>query len=173
MAINIGFCIMSALILGWFVSSSVVRFGFLRSFSSYEKKWEEIFSSKFVNVWGAVMLLCGCLLAVGMLPLATLTPLHYLGFLSPLYLIVISFTPDWGTSKAQYIIRTFFTILCFFGGLVWLTAAMKAYFLTVLVFMFSASFALFTRTGQTSFIFWLEVFMYLTIYLVVIIPLMI
>lgn len=167
------FSIISTLLLFGFIIWGVMRFGLLGSYSHYARKWGEAVPLNSTNIWTIVTLVAAFLLAPAMIELGTASLWQFLGFLVPVYLIIVSLTPEWETKRTQYIVHCIGALVCAIGAFFWLTVIMDALFVFTLVLVFVATLALLTGTEKTSAIFWAEMVMFISVYLVVLLSLFI
>lgn len=102
-----------------------------------------------------------------MLELAAGSLLQFLGFLTPVYLIIVSLTPNWNEGGKVFAIHAIFAILCMIGSLVWSIAIMHAVKAVAIIGIFYLTIALLTGTYKTSAVFWIEMWLFVSTYLIV------
>lgn len=158
------FTLISTLALFSFIGAGVVRFGLLPSYSAYSSKWGQAVPMNNMNLWSVVTFVAAFLLCPALLELGAASMWQFLGFLTPVYLITVSLTPEWQTKLDQYKVHMIAAVLCATGGLGWLIFVMHALKVLGCVFAFIMTMALFSGTAKTSAIFWLEMFMFLSVY---------
>lgn len=161
------FALLSAILLFGFIGAGVIRFGLLRSYSGYSSKWGAAVPMNNMNLWTIVTLVAAFLLCPALLELGIGSMWQFLGFLTPVYLIIVSLTPEWETNRTQRIIHVLFAVLCLIGGLGWLVFVMHAAKWLGGVAVFVATMALASGTAKESAVFWTEMVMFLSVYLVV------
>lgn len=161
------FTIASTIILFSFIGIGVSKFGILESYSGYAPKWDKAVPIKNMNLWSIVTLVAAFLICPVMLELATGSVWQFLGFLTPVYLVVVALTPKFSTDRKQFIIHLVASILCFIGGLCWVLFIMKSVMIFIISLIFILALSLFTDTFRKSVIFWLEMVMFLSVYLTV------
>ena len=161
------FSIISAMLLFGFIILGVLRFGLLDSYSAYSSRWEKAVPMNNMNLWSIVTFVAAFLLTPGLVELGALSAWQFLGFLTPLYLIIVSLTPKWATDERQRKIHTVFAALCALGAFTWLVLTVKniTAFIVMLVFILALGFL--SGTMKSSLIFWLEMLMFLSVYAVV------
>ena len=161
------FSAISAILLFGFIITGVVCFGLQPSYSAYSSLWGKAVPMNNMNLWSVITLVAAFLLCPPLLELGVGSLWQFLGFLTPVYLIVVSLTPEWEINKTQHIIHMLFAILCVLGGLGWLVFIMHAYKALAIAMAFTAAMALFSGTARTSAVFWGEMLMFLSVYLTV------
>lgn len=161
------FAIFSAFILFSFISIGVIKFGLQNSYSAYSAKWGNAVPINNMNLWSIVTFVAAFLLCPAMLELATGSLLQFLGFLTPVYLIIVSLTPNWNEGGKVFAIHAIFAILCMVGSLIWSIAIMHAAKVVAIIGIFYLTIALLTGTYKTSAVFWLEMWLFVSTYLIV------
>jgi len=161
------FALISTLALFSFIGAGVVRFGLLRSYSSYSSKWGQAVPMNNMNLWSVVTFVAAFLLCPALLELGAASMWQFLGFLTPVYLITVSLTPEWETNRGQFIVHMIAALLCAFGGLGWLTFVMHASKVMACTLAFVVTMALFSGTARTCPVFWAELFALLSVYITV------
>ena len=158
------FALMSILALFSFIGAGVVRFGLLPSYSSYSSKWGKAVPMNNMNLWSMVTFVAAFLLCPALLELGAASMWQFLGFLTPVYLITVSLTPEWETDRRQYIVHMIAAALCAVGGLGWLVIVMRSLKVLACVMAFIATMALFSGTAKSCWLFWAEMFMFVSVY---------
>lgn len=158
------FVLMSTLALFSFIGAGVVRFGLLPSYSSYSSKWGKAVPMNNMNLWSMVTFVAAFLLCPALLELGAASMWQFLGFLTPVYLITVSLTPGWETDRKQYVVHMIAATLCAAGGLGWLVIVMHSLKVLACVMAFVATMALFSGTAKSCWLFWAEMFMFVSVY---------
>lgn len=161
------FSVTSALLLFGVICWGVMRFGLLPSYSDYSKRWAKAVPMNNMNLWSVVTAVAALLLTPGLLELGVLSSWQFLGFLTPVYLICVALTPEWKTNPVQRKFHFLFAGLCAIAGLAWLLLVMHAYWVFGIVFIFFVTMAMLTGTIRTSWVFWAEMIMFMSVYLVI------
>ena len=161
------FTILTTVILFSFISSGVIRFGLQNSYSAYSIKWGEAVPMNNMNIWSVVTFVAAFLLCPVMLELATGSIWQFLGFLTPVYLMIVSLTPDWYTSQKIFRVHAISALLCMGGSLTWMIAIMHAIKVVAVIAIFYMTIALLTGTWKTSYIFWIEMWLFVSTYVTV------
>lgn len=161
------FAILSAIMLFSFISIGVIKFGLQNSYSGYSIKWGNAVPLNNMNLWSIVTIVAAFLLCPVMLELAAGSLLQFLGFLTPVYLIIVSLTPNWYEGGKVFAIHTIFAILCMIGSLVWSIAIMHAVKVVAIIGIFYLTIALLTGTYKASAVFWIEMWLFVSTYLIV------
>lgn len=165
------FAILSAVILFSFISSGVIKFGLQNSYSGYSMKWGAKSPINNMNIWSVVTIVAAFLLCPVMLELAAGSIWQFLGFLTPIYLIVVSLTPDWYTGKGVFLVHAIAALLCMGGSLAWMVLVMHALKVVAVIGIFYLTIALLTGTMKTSMVFWLEMWLFVSVYVTVLLAL--
>lgn len=166
----IGFTIISFLLFAGFIALSAVLFGGIpASYSAFSARWAEEIPVKNVNVWSIVTALVAFLMLPPMIEAGVGNEAQALGFFAPLYLIVVSLTPGWETDPRQR--RTHFigTALCAVAALCWLFFVRHALVVFFIVTAACLAAAYFTKTLNSSKVFWGEMILFLSTYLALIV----
>ena len=166
------FALISTLALFSFIGAGVIRFGLLRSYSSYSSKWGEAVPMNNMNLWSIVTFVAAFMLCPALLELGAASLWQFLGFLVPVYLITVSLTPDWKTNRGQFIVHVIAAALCALGGLGWLIFVMHALKVIACSFAFVMTMALFSGSARTCPVFWAEMFMFLSVYTTVLLAIL-
>lgn len=166
------FALISTLALFSFIGAGVARFGLLPSYSSYSSKWGAAVPMNNMNLWSVVTFVAAFLLCPVLLELGVASVWQFLGFLTPVYLITVSLTPEWETNKGQYVAHMIAAVLCSVGGLGWLVFVMHAFKVLACTFAFVMTMALFSGTAKPCWLFWVELFMFLSVYVTVLLTIL-
>lgn len=156
---------LSALLLLGFIIIGVNKFGLLSSYSAYSEKWETAVPIDNANLWSIVTFAAAALLMPVMIQLASVSVLQFLGFLTPLYLIGVALTPEWYKDKKSHIFHSIFAFLSAFGGIYWCMFIMHGLYIFIAIIVVVIISALITKTLKSCGVFWLELIMFLTVYL--------
>lgn len=159
------FATVSAALLFTFIGAGVIRFGLLDSYSAYASKWKRAVPLNNVNVWSIVTCVAAFLICPPLLEVGLGSMWQFLGFLVPIYLMIVTLTPDWATDNGQYKVHSIFAILCFIGGNAWCFAVMNALRVMLGVAVFISALALFSGTAKRSAVFWIEMYAFLSVYI--------
>ena len=161
------FAILSTVILFSFISSGVIKFGLQNSYSGYSIKWGEAVPMNSMNLWSVVTTVAAFLLCPVLLELTAGSALQFLSFLTPIYLIITALPPDWYVSKKVFRVHAIAALLCMCGSLTWLIAIMHVIKVVAVVAIFYMTIALLTGTWKTSYIFWIEMWLFVSVYVTV------
>ena len=163
----IGFATLSAVLLFSFIIIGVAKFGLRDSYSGYAPLWEKAVPMNNLNLWSVVTCVAAFLICPVLLELGTASALQFLGFLVPVYLIVVTLTPDYYKDKKQFRIHSTAALLCLIGAMIWCLFVMHTWKVLLLVFGFILILALATGTLKTSAVFWGEMFAFLSVYITI------
>ena len=103
-----------------------------------------------------------------MIATAVGNPLQFLCFFAPLYLFLVGFTPNYQEDKKANIIHQIGAWGCVAMILVWLFIIVKKWVVLLPVFTLALVIGFGTRTIKESITYYLEMAMYISIYLILI-----
>ena len=152
---------LSAVLFFGFVILSVRKFGLLSCFSAYAPKWKET-CPKF-NWWTLVTILSAALLIPVLLEQSEGNPLQFTGFLAPLSLFLVGVTPDYQTNKLQNIGHQIGAWSAVVLIIVYIIVVPK---MLVVVIVLVVVGLLLSLAKKDTVMFWLEMAMYLSLYIV-------
>ena len=161
------FSIISALLLFGFIGLGVSRFGLLPSYSAYGPMWGKAVPMNNTNLWSMVTIAAAFLICPVLIELGVASMWQFLGFLVPVYLIAVALTPDYETDRTQGIIHLTAALLCGFGAFAWLLLVLNAWKVLVGVGAIIFAISVFGGTIRESYVFWLEMFMFVSVYLTI------
>ena len=156
---------LSFLALFGFMGFCIAKFGLKDCFSRYSMYYEK---RGLLNWWSFDVMGSAALLIPTMLELSEGNLWQFTGFLAPLSLFLVGCTPKWSISNAQYIIHNIGVALAVLfsviyailvPGLVW----------PILILGLVAGVAILIY--RKAFVFWLEIAIYLAIYIILFIML--
>lgn len=166
-------CTLISMIL--FVTFNIIclnKYGLLSCYSAYGPKWSEWEKqhpkTKGINIWSVVTFITAALLMPPMIVTGTGSALQFLCFFAPLYLFLVSFTPNYDTVKKQNIVHQIGAWTCVALILVWLFVIVHKWIVLLPVFVLTFVIGLGTRTLKESLIYYLEMAMFLSTYIVLI-----
>lgn len=151
----------SLLLLSGFMAFCIARYGLKDCFSRYSYEWGTAPES--LNLWSLDLIASALLLMPVMLELSGGSKWQFLGFLAPISMLLVGFTPRWATNNGQYIVHNV--------GVVLATLFSIAYAIIIPltvwpILILGALAGIATLIYRKAFIFWLEIAMYLAIYVV-------
>ena len=163
--------IMSLVLLGGFIGLSIWRFGLLKSYSGYAKKWTEFIPMHNVNVWSIVNVIVAILLMPALIERAQGNPLQCLGFLVPIYLIAVALTPRYESDSIQMWWHFAFTFCCAIGFIAYVCLGLHLWYVPLICLAaFFLLIAFPTKSIKTSYVLWIECALFSTAYVVTFIP---
>jgi hypothetical protein len=163
------------LLVGW-MALSIWRFGLLFSYSRYAAKWNEFLKiDNHTHAWSIVTVLVAFLIAPAMIQAGDESPLQFLGFFAPLYLIIVAFTPEYQDQegddekkrkkrKRQRIIHYVGTAICSVCTILWLILVLRLWFYIPVGLFVAWVAAYFTNSIKTSYALWLEFSLLVAVY---------
>lgn len=157
--------LISCLIFTSFVILGVYKFTLLASYSAYSSKWAEKVPIKGMNLWSIVTFTAAILLVPVLIELGVNNPWQFLGFFTPLYLILVSFTPEWQTNKSQYKVHVVGALSCAIAAFGWLIFVQHQLLTVIVVADILLLISLLTQTLKKSYVFWLEMIMFASVYI--------
>lgn len=173
--------IASLLLFGGWLALSMKHFGILSSYSSYASKWKQAVPLDHgTNLWSIVTVMMAILLAPAMLEVGDESPLQFLGFFAPAYLIVAAVTPDYeyrpGDNEydqkrrlRQRIIHFVGAVICAAASVIWVILALRLWYLVPAAIVLAGIAAYFTKTYRECYVLWLELAMFAAVYAAVLI----
>ena len=155
--------ILSLLLLGGFTAlSCALFFGAPASYSAFSAEWRTMYRK--LNVWSYVTAAAAFLMVPPMIEAGDGSPLQFLGFFAPLYLIVVSLTPEWDIDKRQHTIHTAGAVFCAVLAGTWLVFIRGHWWVALACLAAAAGAGLWTRTLRPSLVFWGEMALFLSTY---------
>lgn len=157
--------VLSAIILFGFIFAGVVRWGLLPSYSDYSSKWGEVLPIQNLNLWGIVTFIAAALLMPVMIELGENNILQFLGFFTPVYLMCVSFTPNWKTDKTEGKLHPIFAYACAAAAFAWILFIAHTWYVLLGTVLFVLGTALLSLTLKSAKTFWLEMVMFVGTFL--------
>ena len=159
----------SCLILFCFICLGIGKFGLLHSYSAYATEWDKTVPIKNLNLWSIITFFAGVLLLPVLLQYSEGHILQFLGFFTPIYLIGVALTPKFASDKKEFKYHTAFASLCALCAFLFIIFVLGKYgcIIASLIVVLIAS--TLSKTLKKSLTFWLEMVMFLSMYLALII----
>lgn len=157
----------SMLMLLIFNIISIRRYGLLSCYSAYGEKWEEYGKEvgiKNLNLWTTITNVSAVLLVPPMLVASEGTVLQSVCFFAPLYLIMVGATPDYAYFKNHKTIHVCGVLLCVVSLIIWLSFISGKIIILWPVSILLLTVALGTNTLKESWLYYLEMTLYITAY---------
>ena len=156
--------------VGFIVYGSTLTGELPESYSALGTFMDEYFPGAAINPWSIVTFAVAFLMVPPMVEAGEGSMLQCLGFFAPLYLIVVSLTPEWATDKKQRRVHVIGTILCAVAALAWLLFVRHLGWLVVIICLVVCVAAGWkTKTLSRCKVFWAEMVMFASVYLSLII----
>ena len=162
--------IISLALFAGFVGLGIRKFGLLPSYSAYSSKWNEAVPIHNMNLWSIVTIAAALLLVPAMVERGQGNPWQFLGFFAPLYLVLVGFTPEWEANPTQHKVHVIGAISCAAISAVWLAVICHLAWLIGVSFLVMLCAAFATKSIKTCYVFWLEMTMFATVYVALIVP---
>lgn len=150
---------LSFLVLFGFMAFCIIRYGLKDCFSRYSYRWET--APQALNWWSLDIIVSALLLMPIMLDLSDGNKWQFLGFLAPISMLLVGFTPRWATNNAQYIVHNVGVVLATLFSIAFAIIIPKTVWLILIL---GALAGIATLIYKKAFIFWLEIAMYVAIY---------
>ena len=150
---------LSFLVLFGFMAFCIVRYGLKDCFSRYSYRWET--APQALNWWSLDLIASALMLMPIMLDLSVGSKWQFLGFLAPISMLLVGFTPRWATNNAQYIVHNVGVVLATLFSIAYAVIIPKTVWLILIL---GALAGIATLIYKKAFIFWLEIAMYGAIY---------
>jgi len=158
--------ILSFLMMTVFNFICIKRYGLLSCYSAYGEQWaNEKKSLNAINIWSLVTIVSALLLVPPILVSSDGHPLQFLCFFTPLYLFLVGITPDYNKVKAHNRLHMTGVILCVISVLFWLFFVVHRLVILFPVYILALVIGMGTRTFDKSWLYYLEMVMYLTAYI--------
>lgn len=167
MIINL-FTLLSCLLLFCFIFLGIGKFGILSSYSAYSSKWPEVCKLP-LNIWSVITFFAAVMLIPILIINLENNPLQFVGFLTPAYLIFVAVTPNWEKDKSEHIIHSVAAGLCAVGALVYIILIAKVWWVLLVGAGIALIGGLVTKTLKSCIVFWLEILMFLSVYITILI----
>ena len=161
--------LLSCLMLFCFISFSVGKFGFLPSYSAYSSKWNETIPIQNMNLWSIITFIAAFCIMPVLLEMSDGSNFQFLGFFTPVYLIAVSLTPKWASDPNEHKYHVIFASLCALCAFLYIILTLHQIWVLVGVLLIIGIVAVLTKTYKTNLVFWLEMIMFLGMYLSLII----
>lgn len=153
------------MLLTLFVVWSVSRFGWSKSYSSYAALWEEaVPMNSNMHLWSIITAVVAAMLVPAMIESGEGSALQCLGFFTPLYLIVVAFTPEYATVRKQKIIHYVGAISCAVLATAWIIFVRHLIWVPLSLLALAIFAAVTTKTMKKDYIFWGEMVMFASSY---------
>lgn len=157
----------SAVVFFGFVYWGVRKFGLLSCYSAYGMKWEAE-KSKYggTNLWQVITIVAPLLIVPAIVPTGDGSPWQFTAFLGPVSLMFVGATPDYAINKLQNVLHQ----IGAFGSAIFITlyVILIPKMLWVILAVLAALLVCALITGfKKTWLFWAEMAMYLSTYIVV------
>lgn len=157
--------------VGW-LALNFSKHGILSSYSSYAAKWPLDHGT---NLWSIVTVAIALLLVPAMLEVGDESPLQFLGFFAPAYLIVAAVTPDYeyrpGDNEydqkrrlRQRIIHFVGAVICAAASVIWVIVVLRLWYLIAIALVLAAVVGYLTKTLKERYPLWLELALFAAVY---------
>ena len=163
-AFAISTCIASLAIFAGWLALSIHKFGWLSSYSAYAAKWNEALKINGAHIWSIVTVVVAILLAFSTIEAGDESPLQFLGFFAPIYLIVVALTPEYEEKPNQRIIHNVGATLCVICTILWLVFALRVWYSLPIAIALCGLAAYLTKTLKSSYGLWLEIAVFVAVY---------
>lgn len=151
-----------------FIILGIIFHGILPSYSAYSRKWGELLG---YPIWSIMTFFTGMLLIPALLEIGENNALQFMGFLTPIYLIGVSLTPDWQLNESQYKTHMTLAILCAICAILWIIFVSHTIEILILCFILNLIVGLFTRTLKNSIVLYGELIAFESMFISMIISL--
>ena len=155
----------SLAIFAGFVALGIRRFGMLRSYSAYSPEWDKAVPMRGAHLWSIVTFVAAFLLIIPMVERGADNPWQFLGFAAPIYLIVVAAFPlTEEQDTRRYRIHCIAAAACAVVAILWLALICGKGWLVLVSLLVMACAAFASRTITKSYIFWLEMTAFTSVY---------
>lgn len=163
------FTLLSCLTLFCFIFLGIGKFGLLPSYSDYSTAWNKEFPIPNMNLWSILTFIAAVLILPVLLEISDGHLLQFLGFLTPVYLICVSLTPDWAVKPEVCKWHAIFAWLCALCALLFIVLVLGKWWCVIIALVISLGSGLITKTLKSATTFWAEMIMFIGMYLALIV----
>lgn len=160
----IGLTLASLIIFVIFNMIGIRKFGMKSCFSEYGELWGKAVPIKNMNLWSIVLGVCAALLIPPILQATEGNPWQFLGFLSPAYLFLVVFTPNYKETKKKWAIHAIGAILCMIGMAVWMLCIMHMWIPLVVCASAFTVIGLCAKNLWYAIIYYVELALFMSVY---------
>lgn len=162
--------ILSFILLAGFIAlSTFLNRELPGSYSAFSALWADEIPMSNLNVWSIVTAVVAFEMVPPMIEAGVDNPVQFLGFFAPLYLIVVSLTPEWDIDKNQHRVHVAGAVTCAVLALLWLVLIREHWWVVCACFVAAVIAGSWTKTLPGCRVFWGECVMFLSVYLSLII----
>ena len=140
--------------------------GILPSYSATYYKWGR---NDTVSVFSLVTFAVALLLMPAMIEQGEGHVLQFLGFMAPIYLIIVAIRPDFEADENTFRVHSGAAVICAALSFVWVIWVKHLWWVLLIGVAVSAVLACITKTARASKVFWLEMIMFVSVYLALVI----
>lgn len=160
----IGLTLASLIIFFVFNILGIRKFGFKSCFSDYGELWGNAVPIKNMNLWSIVLGVAAALLIPTILQSTEGNPWQFIGFLAPLYLFLVVFTPNYKKNKKANLFHQIGAYTCAVGMLVWMLALMHMWIPVVVCFALFFGIGFAAKNLKESITYYLELPLFFSTY---------
>ena len=155
--------VLSLLLLACFIClSCVINHGIPDSYSAFSDIWRN--DPPKLNTWSVVTFIVALLMVPPMVDIGDGNAWQFLGFFTPLYLLVVSLTPDWQTDRKQHRIHMVGAMICAVLAFAWLLLIRNHWWVVLICLVLAGVACWRTKTFPRSLVFWGEMVMFASVY---------
>ena len=162
--------ITSLVLFAGFVLLGIWKFGLLDSYSAYSDKWAYAVPIKNANLWSIVTMIAAFLMCPVMIQTGHDSPWQFLGFATPVYLILVACTPNWAHNIKEHIVHSVGAIVCAIAAVAWIILVRKQFPIVWFSLLVGFIGALATKSLRKAYTFWGEMVMFASVYISLLIP---
>lgn len=155
----ITFKILTTLLFWSFIILSIIRFGIPHSYSMLAYKWNK-------KIWTTITMLTGFLILPVFIETGNDSAWQFLSFFAPAWLIFIGMTPDFLTDSMHYTLHMTFTAFAVVCNILWIILIAHNALILLVITCLILLLAWITKTIKSSYIFWLEMIIFLTTFII-------
>ena len=167
--------IASIILMLTFIGISIYKFKLLSSYSVYSPAWDKVVPFKDMHLWSIITFFIALLFMPALIELGNGNILQFLGFFSPIYLMMIALFPledmtdnmhesDKKRIERNLKIHIISAILCAVAVLSWVIFVMKMWWMVLIAVVAVLIGGLLTKTLKSSFTFWSEMILFISGY---------
>lgn len=161
------FCtILSFVVLASFIAlSTFLNRGIPGSYSAFSACWADWAPLHNLNVWSIFTAVAAMLMIPPMIEAGADNPVQFLGFFAPLYLIIVSLTPEWDIYKNQHRVHVAGAVTCAVLALLWLVLIRGHWWVVCACLVAGIAAGSWTKTLPGCKVFWGEMVLFLSVYI--------
>lgn len=145
---------------------TIRKHGLLPSYSATYYKW---WKCPTISAFSVITFLVAFFLMPAMIEQGEDNCLQFLGFFAPIYLIIVAISPDFEADRKTYLVHSGAAVVCALCSFAWIIFVRHLWWVLLVGIAASLGLAFVTKTVKASKTFWLEMVMFISVYIALII----